>query len=112
MLVAVGSESVLSVAGKVAPHLLGFDWCTGHPGCTAGHPDITQVAIEFEDGVVLSVTDGAEVEEKGEPRGGGGIAPGGVWIMQPASCSWCVRVVEVAGQQRRSPWPVPYSRSV
>ena len=73
--------------------MLALDWCLGFPACTAGEPQLSAVTLQFEGGAVLP--------SPTTPS----IATGGVWITQPANCTWCVRVAGHSGQQ--TSWPIP-----
>jgi hypothetical protein len=78
---------------------LALDWCTGFVSCTAGEPRVAGATLQFEGGALLP-------SPSAPP-----IAPGGVWIVQPSSCTWCVRVVG-AGGAGVSEWPIPAGAAV
>ena len=56
-------------AFTVSGNGLYFDWCTGLPACTAGHPQLSNVTLQFEQGALLQTKQPA-------------LATGGVWIVQ------------------------------
>lgn len=70
-----------------------FDWCTSFASRTVSKPQLSSVTLQFEGGALLT--------SPPTPP----IATGGVWITQPANCTWCVRVVGDRSQQIL--WPVP-----
>jgi hypothetical protein len=87
----VNLDNILNVTGLL------FDWCTGFAACDAAGPSIGNATVQFEGGALLQLP--------GKP-----LAPTGAWIVQPAQCTWCVRVVgEGSHWGQQTLWPIPVS---